>query len=124
MKTLTSTERRDVIRHSTNLAAFAVSPDVQEQVHKTVICTVRDLSGGGAKVTVEDSDNIPRQLWLLISGHESIYECDVVWEQKHEFGLKFRAICPFAELDGAGRLLLRTLMIAKPSHAHPLALSA
>jgi len=121
MKAVTSTERRDVNRQNTNLAALAVSPDVQQQVHKTVFCTVRDLSEGGAKVTADDPDNVPKQLWLLISGHESIYECDVVWEQKNEFGLKFRAICPFADLDGAGRLLLRNLMIAKPSHAHPLA---
>jgi hypothetical protein len=74
MKTVTSSERRDVLRQNTNLAALAVSPDVHDQVHRTVICTVIDLSGGGAKVTVDDADNVPKQLWLLIYGHESMYE--------------------------------------------------
>ena len=115
--TSTPRDRRDVTRQRTHLAALAVSPDAQGEVHKTVICTVRDLSGGGAKVTIEDTDLIPKQLWLLISGHESVYECDVVWEQRQEFGLKFRASCPFSDLNAAGRQFLRSLSIAKPSRA-------
>jgi hypothetical protein len=102
-------ERRRPYRHKTYLGGLAVS----REAGRTVNCTVRNLSSGGAKLTVRGEEVVNEHTWLLISGHESVYECLVVWVLKNDFGLMFKATFPFESLNAAGLHFLRSLAMER-----------
>ena len=53
-------------------------------------CTLIDISDSGAKVELEDADDIPGifSLWLSRHGHPR-YSCRVIWNQKNKIGVQF-----------------------------------
>ena len=53
-------------------------------------CTLIDISDSGAKVELEDADDIPGifSLWLSRHGHPR-YSCRVVWSHKNKIGVQF-----------------------------------
>ncbi|MCW5703490.1 MAG: PilZ domain-containing protein [Bradyrhizobium sp.] len=53
-------------------------------------CMVEDISGSGAKVTVEDNNTLPAKLRLTLSRDtQAGRPCEVVWRQGRTVGVKF-----------------------------------
>lgn len=55
-------------------------------------CTLVDISNGGAKLTIDEVDQIPPtfSLWLSRHGHPR-YSCQIVWRCDDVIGVKFVA---------------------------------
>jgi hypothetical protein len=53
-------------------------------------CTLVDISVSGAKLALEEIDNIPDifSLWLSRHGHPQ-YSCRVVWSRQNTIGVRF-----------------------------------
>ncbi len=53
-------------------------------------CTLIDISGSGAKLALEEIDDIPDlfSLWLSRHGHPR-YSCRVVWSRERTVGVQF-----------------------------------
>ena len=53
-------------------------------------CIVEDLSGSGAKVTVDDNNTLPAKLRLALSRNANAGRpCEVVWREGRTVGVKF-----------------------------------
>ena len=53
-------------------------------------CVVQDLSGSGAKLTIEDPNTLPAKLRLAFSRDaRSGRNCEVVWRRGRTVGIKF-----------------------------------
>lgn len=57
--------------------------------HVTLPCTVRDLSGTGARVRVEGSISAPDTFELIIDIDGLEAHCQVVWRKSNEIGVRF-----------------------------------
>ena len=53
-------------------------------------CIVVDISDSGAKLTVDDVDDLPEifSLWLSRHGHPR-YGCRIVWSGRNKIGVQF-----------------------------------
>lgn len=53
-------------------------------------CTLIDISDSGAKLALEEGDDIPDifSLWLSRHGHPR-YSCRVVWSSQNKIGVQF-----------------------------------
>jgi PilZ domain-containing protein len=53
-------------------------------------CTLIDISDSGAKLALDEADNIPAvfSLWLSRHGHPR-YSCRVVWSHQNKIGVQF-----------------------------------
>jgi hypothetical protein len=53
-------------------------------------CTLIDISDSGAKLALENIDNMPDSfsLWLSRHGHPR-YSCRVVWSRQNTIGVRF-----------------------------------
>lgn len=53
-------------------------------------CTLIDISDSGAKLTLDDIDELPERfsLWLSRHGHPR-YTCRIVWSDHNTIGVKF-----------------------------------
>ncbi len=55
-------------------------------------CTVVDMSDTGAKLTVDQSDRLPKHFNLTFSrGSRSGFRCEVRWKRGRSIGVKFVA---------------------------------
>jgi hypothetical protein len=53
-------------------------------------CVVQDMSGSGAKITIEDSNTLPARLRLAFSRDARTGRaCEVVWRRGKTVGVKF-----------------------------------
>lgn len=53
-------------------------------------CVVSDISQTGAKLDVEQPDELPNTFRLLLSGRGGIYrQCQVVWRSNGQIGVHF-----------------------------------
>ena len=57
--------------------------------HLTVSCTVRDISATGARLRVDNIVSIPDTFELIISVDGLEANCEVVWRNTNEVGVKF-----------------------------------
>ena len=58
-----------------------------------IICTIRDLSEGGARLQSAQLKSIPDRFDLLIhfqAGKVERHHCQVVWKDKDQLGLSFQ----------------------------------
>ena len=53
-------------------------------------CVLADMSDSGARLTFQDSDEIPHAFSLLLTRHSHpCYPCRVVWRQNNVIGVQF-----------------------------------
>lgn len=55
----------------------------------TLDCTVRDISEGGAKITLAIQQSLPLQVYLIVVKHAVAYQAKVVWQKFPARGLNF-----------------------------------
>lgn len=61
-------------------------------------CTIRDLSTGGARITVPGQQPIAQNVYLINIRDRVVYEAVVVWNRGGQAGLSFQRTMPIAEL--------------------------
>ena len=84
---------------------------------RSVGCTVRNLSDGGAKVSVGSCQVIPEHTFLIINGKQVAYDSLVVWSRSNEFGLVFLAKHAFETLESLELLFLRPYVMERLARA-------
>ena len=85
MMTAPDTENRQSQRRTT----LKVGRIVFNAGRSTIDCTVRNLSGRGAKLLVSSVVGIPDTFDLMLDGH-SRQPCRVAWRTLKELGVEFR----------------------------------
>lgn len=55
----------------------------------TFACGIRNLSGRGALLTVDNSSNIPDAFYLMIDLQPGRRPCQVVWRKMKQLGVEF-----------------------------------
>lgn len=59
---------------------------------KPIMCTVADISEGGAGLTFVNIADIPETFWLEVKGSTSLRKCKVAWRAPpHRIGVQFIA---------------------------------
>jgi hypothetical protein len=53
-------------------------------------CTVRDVSGTGARVKLKSSEILSRPLFLIIDQAGAAFTADIAWARNGELGLAFK----------------------------------
>ena len=61
---------------------------VFEGGRRQIVCVIRNLSDGGAKLEVASVRGIPDQFQLLVPQHRP-QQCRVVWRALREMGVQF-----------------------------------
>jgi hypothetical protein len=56
---------------------------------RCVDCVIRDISEGGALVTVRGEAAVPARVYLWQATAEAMVECEVRWNKLNLIGLKF-----------------------------------
>ena len=56
-------------------------------------CAIRNISEGGALLTLLVSFPLPREILLWEERTGTIYECDVRWRREHMVGVHFIDVC-------------------------------
>jgi hypothetical protein len=64
-------------------------------------CAVRDLSAGGARLSLADHSGIPDSFELHLPARGTGFRVEVRWRKGRQIGVKFRAVLrrPFAERE-------------------------
>jgi len=76
-------------------------------------CTIRDLSTGGARITVPGQQPIARNVFLINIRDRVVYEADVVWNKGGHAGLSFRRTLQIADLADKDLEYLRRLWLER-----------
>ena len=91
-----SSNKRRTARQTVNSAAW-LEIDGEARLRR---CRLVDVSSNGARLIVENVDNIPDSFNLLLSRFgRSQYRCNVVWKRGDEVGVEFLALPPNEALD-------------------------
>jgi len=61
-----------------------------------VDCVIRDLSEGGARISIPKSVIIPTRVYLVHGKSNSAYEAEITWIKAPQYGLKFLNVLPLA----------------------------
>ena len=62
---------------------------VHEQGRCTVNCQIRDLSENGARIAISRRQNLPQDLYLIITRDQKAYKARLIWRRGDEAGLAF-----------------------------------
>lgn len=54
-----------------------------------IVCTIRDISVGGARVSVTSSQTIPLEALLMCKSLNILARAKIVWRKENELGLRF-----------------------------------
>ena len=76
---------------------------------KPVECTIRDLSGTGARVALHSNRVVPRCVHLINVRDRIVYEATIEWRTSIELGLKFLKSRSLAELTDPKLVHLKPL---------------
>ena len=76
-------------------------------------CTIRDLSEGGARITVPGQQPIAPHVFLINIRDRVVYEARVVWNRGGHAGLSFQRTIPLAELTDKHLEYLRRLWLER-----------
>jgi len=60
----------------------------------TLDCTIRDISEGGARITLFQREPLPRTLFLIIAKYCIAYRAELVWMAYPARGLRFFSVYP------------------------------
>jgi len=76
-------------------------------------CSIRDLSEGGARVTVPATQPLPSHVYLINLRDGLAYESVVVWKRGSEAGLSFLKTHQVGELGGTELAYLKRLWVER-----------
>jgi hypothetical protein len=76
-------------RQRTCLSGKLVYGDVGSAPILTLDCAIRDISEGGAKITLEKPQPLPPEVFLISVKHKIVYQAQVMWMKFPARGLKF-----------------------------------
>lgn len=85
MRTSNQYRERAHQRHVVAVEAKLLSPDMS----RCIDCVIRDISEGGALVTVRGEAVVPARVYLWQATAEAMVECEVRWNKLNLIGLKF-----------------------------------
>jgi hypothetical protein len=85
MRTKDQYRERAAQRQAVCVEAKLVAPDMS----RCVDCVIRDISEGGALVTVRGEAAVPARVYLWQATAEAMVECEVRWNKLNLIGLKF-----------------------------------
>ncbi len=77
-------ERRRSPRHRTLKGALVVFGNRQ----RVLDCLIRNVSDGGAKISLESTRDVPETFELLVPREHVIVSARAVWRTDHEIGLE------------------------------------
>lgn len=80
-------DRRPEPRRRVLLGGVVVSDDG----NFTVNCKIRDVSGRGARITIPEGENLPREFYLIFVRDHMAYLAHPVWRRGEEAGLVLAA---------------------------------
>jgi hypothetical protein len=80
---------------------------------KVFDCTIRDVSSGGARITIPESETIPPRFHLINMRDRVVHECAVAWLKGGEAGLTFLGTLALGELTGTRLDYMRTLWLER-----------
>jgi hypothetical protein len=72
-------------------------------------CSIRNLSDGGARITVPNTQPLPSHVYLINLRDRLVYECVVVWKRGGEAGVSFLKTLPVGELGETNLAYLKRL---------------
>ncbi len=72
-------------------------------------CTIRNLTVGGARVSIRRKHGIPQQFYLINLHSQVAYDCKLVWNNGAEAGVAFQHVTPLRELDDPKLAFLKRL---------------
>jgi hypothetical protein len=78
-------ERR---RHRTRLPAQIIAKIVPGESSLPVLCTVFEISPGGARLQLFKREAIPTAFWLKLDGGTYMYRCTIVWIEGARTGVE------------------------------------
>ena len=78
-------ERRPVARRRVLLGGLTVS----DLGRNTVNCQIRDLNENGARIAISPLQNLPQDLYLIITREHKAYRARLIWRKGDEAGLAF-----------------------------------
>jgi len=95
-----SVQRRRMPASSNNAAKPTIQRAVREDMTKSanlcfdgkdlgMVCTIRDISVGGARVSVTSSQAIPHEALLMCKSLNLLARAKIVWRKENELGLRF-----------------------------------
>lgn len=102
-------ERRPERRRRTLLGGCIVF-DEGKQVFD---CTIRDLSKGGARITLPTGQSVPKNVYLIHLRDRLVYDADIVWRKDGEAGLSFASVLQLAELADGKLAYLQRLWLER-----------
>ena len=76
-------------------------------------CTIRNLSKGGAHITLPGDQSIPQQVFLINMRDRLVYESTVVWQKDGAAGLSFLRVLQLGELADAELAYLQKLWLER-----------
>ncbi|HEY3777503.1 MAG TPA: PilZ domain-containing protein [Rhizomicrobium sp.] len=82
---------REESRGGERRRAFLSGMIISRDGTRSVGCTIRDISNGGARITLARDAIVPAQLYLLSSRHAVGYEVHIAWRSATQAGLKITA---------------------------------
>ena len=85
---LSETDRRASLRHDKDDDALTFVKGDSDAIS----CVVRDISDGGARLILKRGEFIPKQFKLCVPEMQILADCELVWRNKKEIGLKFRSV--------------------------------
>jgi hypothetical protein len=77
----------------------------------TLDCAIRDLSEGGAKISLSRQQSLPPELYLIIIKYGIAYRARITWQQYPARGLKFLMPYHLTGTMPADAAFLRTLWL-------------
>lgn len=78
------TENRKTFRFRTNRLA-KIFPNAGGAIE----CLVRDMSTWGARLEVEDPEQVPKEFFLRIQGLSDKFRCHVIWRIENVIGVQY-----------------------------------
>ena len=78
-------ERR---RHRTRLPATIMAKMLAAENSPPVLCTINEISPGGAKIQLLRKEVIPTAFWIKLDGGTYMYHCSVVWMEARNIGVE------------------------------------
>ena len=78
-------ERR---RHRTRLPATIMAKMIAAENSPPILCTITEISPGGARLQLFRREVMPTAFWLKLDGGTYMYHCTVVWMETRNIGVE------------------------------------
>ena len=76
-------------------------------------CSIRDLTEGGARITVHANQIIPTHVYLINLRDRLVYECVVVWHKSGEAGVQFVKTLQVGDITNPSLTYLKRLWVER-----------